>query len=44
MSDVKLQKITKHFPGVTALDEVSFSIRDGEFFVLLGPEKPQPCE
>ena len=37
MSDVELQHITKHFPGVTALDDVSFSIRDGEFFVLLGP-------
>jgi multiple sugar transport system ATP-binding protein len=37
MSDVELRKITKRFPGVTALDEVSFSIQDGELFVLLGP-------
>ena len=37
MSNVTLQKVSKRFPGVTALDEVSFSIKDGEFFVLLGP-------
>jgi multiple sugar transport system ATP-binding protein len=37
MTDVTLQQITKHFDTVTALDDVSFSIKDGEFFVLLGP-------
>jgi len=37
MSNVELRGITKHFPGVTALNDVSFSISDGEFFVLLGP-------
>lgn len=37
MSHVELQKISKQFPGVTALDNVSFDIKDGEFFVLLGP-------
>jgi multiple sugar transport system ATP-binding protein len=37
MSNISLKNITKHFPGVTALDNVSFSINDGEFFVLLGP-------
>jgi multiple sugar transport system ATP-binding protein len=37
MSEVELQHITKQFPGVTALNDVSFSIGDGEFFVLLGP-------
>ena len=37
MADVALQNITKRFRRVTALDRVSFSIRDGEFFVLLGP-------
>lgn len=37
MSNVALQQVTKRFPGVTALKEVSFSIKDGEFFVLLGP-------
>lgn len=36
MSDVTLQNVTKHFQTVTALNEVSFSIKDGEFFVLLG--------
>jgi len=37
MSQVTLEGITKHFRTVTALEEVSFDIRDGEFFVLLGP-------
>src|SRR5215211_2965347 len=37
MSSISLQNITKDFPGVRALDNVSFDIQDGEFFVLLGP-------
>ena len=37
MSHVLFQNITKRFPGVTALKDVSFEIKDGEFFVLLGP-------
>ena len=37
MADVTLQNITKRFKGVTALKDVSFDIKDGEFFVLLGP-------
>jgi multiple sugar transport system ATP-binding protein len=37
MSSVDLQGITKDFPGIRALDDVTFSIKDGEFFVLLGP-------
>jgi multiple sugar transport system ATP-binding protein len=37
VTNVALQNITKRFRGVTALNDVSFSIKDGEFFVLLGP-------
>jgi multiple sugar transport system ATP-binding protein len=37
MSHVELQHISKIYPGVTALDEISFDVKDGEFFVLLGP-------
>jgi multiple sugar transport system ATP-binding protein len=37
MSHVELQNITKQFPGVTALDDVSFDVKDSEFFILLGP-------
>jgi len=36
MSNVTLRHITKRFKDVTALDDVSFDIKDGEFFVLLG--------
>jgi multiple sugar transport system ATP-binding protein len=37
MSNVALQNVVKRFKQVTALKGVSFEIRDGEFFVLLGP-------
>ena len=37
MADVRLDNITKRFKNVIALRDVSFDIRDGEFFVLLGP-------
>lgn len=37
MTNVVLQNITKRFRTVTALKDVSFAIKDGEFFVLLGP-------
>ncbi len=36
MSNVTLQHISKRFKDVVALDDVSFSIQSGEFFVLLG--------
>jgi multiple sugar transport system ATP-binding protein len=37
MSDVELKNVTKRFDDVAALDDVSFNIKDGELFVLLGP-------
>ena len=37
MTEVILKNITKRFKKVTAVDDVSFEIKDGEFFVLLGP-------
>ncbi|MBC7809679.1 MAG: ABC transporter ATP-binding protein [Burkholderiales bacterium] len=37
MSNVALQGISKQFKQSIALRDVSFSINDGEFFVLLGP-------
>jgi multiple sugar transport system ATP-binding protein len=37
MAEVTLQHITKTFKQITALSDVSFSIHDAEFFVLLGP-------
>ncbi len=37
MASIELEKITKNFPGVKALDSVSQKIESGEFFTLLGP-------
>lgn len=37
MTEVILKNITKRFKNVTAVEDVSFEINDGEFFVLLGP-------
>ncbi|NQV44294.1 MAG: ATP-binding cassette domain-containing protein [Rhodospirillales bacterium] len=40
MSDesfISIQKISKHFGDVRAVDDVSIDIRRGEFFALLGP-------
>lgn len=37
MADITLQNVTKRFGRITAVDQISFSIANGEFFVLLGP-------
>ncbi len=37
MAQVVLENVTKKFRHVTAIDGLSFTVRDGEFFVLLGP-------
>lgn len=37
MSNIQLENITKRFGDVAALDDVSLTVKDGEFFVLLGP-------
>jgi multiple sugar transport system ATP-binding protein len=37
MAEVRLDKVTKQFGAHAAVDELSLSIADGEFFVLLGP-------
>ncbi len=37
MSEIRLEHITKQFDDFTALSDVSMNIKDGEFFVLLGP-------
>ena len=35
--DVRLEHITKQYPGVVAADDVSLDIDEGSFFTLLGP-------
>ena len=37
MASLSLEQITKRFGKVTALSNVSFEVKDGEFCVLLGP-------
>lgn len=37
MPDVVVKNLRKDFGGITVLHEVSFIIKDGEFFTLLGP-------
>lgn len=37
MAEIELQHVTKRFAGVTALKEASFTIADGELFILVGP-------
>ena len=37
MASVKLQNITKRFGDMVAVNEISLTVQDGEFFSLLGP-------
>jgi multiple sugar transport system ATP-binding protein len=37
MAAITLEQVTKEFGGVTAVDDVSLEIGDGEFLVLVGP-------
>jgi len=37
MARVELRRISKRYPGVTALDDVELVVEPGEFFTLLGP-------
>jgi energy-coupling factor transporter ATP-binding protein EcfA2 len=37
MPDVKVSQLNKQFSDNTVLEDVDFTIRDGEFFTLLGP-------
>jgi multiple sugar transport system ATP-binding protein len=37
MSDIRLENVTKRFGETVALNNISLSIKDREFFVLLGP-------
>ena len=37
MANVRLEKINRTYSNVTAIEEISFEVPDGEFWVLLGP-------
>jgi multiple sugar transport system ATP-binding protein len=37
MAEIRIENITKRYPGTVALDDVTLTINDNEFMVLLGP-------
>src|SRR5207244_1499838 len=37
MAEIRLDHVTKQFGAVTAVDDVSLDVGDGEFLVLVGP-------
>ena len=37
-SIVKVEGVSKHYGSVQALDDVSFEVRPGEIFGLIGPD------
>ncbi|MEO0841094.1 MAG: ATP-binding cassette domain-containing protein, partial [Cyanobacteria bacterium J06643_5] len=37
MANVTLESIKRKFNNVTAIDDITFTIPDGEFWVLVGP-------
>ncbi len=37
MANVRLEGITRRFGGVTAIEDISFEVPDGQFWVLVGP-------
>jgi ABC-type sugar transport system ATPase subunit len=37
MASIRLEHVTKRFGAITALDDVSLEVLDGEFFAVLGP-------
>lgn len=37
MAAIELEKVTKRFGDITAVRDASFTIRDGELFILVGP-------
>ena len=37
MSEVKIENVSKKFGEINAVSNLSFTVKDGEFFVLLGP-------
>ena len=37
MYDISFEKVTKKYGKITALDNVSFDIKEGEYVTILGP-------
>lgn len=37
MANVRLENVTRRFQQVTAIEEITFKVPDGEFWVLVGP-------
>ncbi len=37
MAEIRLEAVSKVFGGVVAVDDVTLTVAEGEFFSLLGP-------
>jgi multiple sugar transport system ATP-binding protein len=37
MANVRLETITRQFEDVTAIEDITFEVPDGQFWVLVGP-------
>ena len=37
MELLRVEQLTKRFGGLTAVDEVSFGVREGEIYTIIGP-------
>ena len=37
MARIRLDNVTKRFGEITALNQISLDVQDGEFFAVLGP-------
>lgn len=37
MAEIELREVTRRFPDTIAVNRASFTIQDGEFFILVGP-------
>ena len=34
---IELKNVTKRYESLTAVDDISFAVKEGEYFALLGP-------
>jgi branched-chain amino acid transport system ATP-binding protein len=42
MELLRVEQLTKRFGGLTAVDDVSFGVREGEIYTIIGPNGARP--